>query len=51
MYLSGTIDLSLFYPVSPTFDTQKLTMQVDRKSNSGACEFFGQSLVAWHSKK
>jgi len=25
--------------------------KVDRKSTSGICQFLGQSLVSWHSKK
>jgi len=56
-YLSGTINLGLFYPISNHFeligysDADYAGCQIDRKITSGACTFLGQSLVSWHSKK
>lgn len=56
-YLSGTINLGLFYPICNHFelmgysDADYAGCQIDRKSTSGACTFLGHSLVTWHSKK
>ncbi|KAL8094560.1 hypothetical protein AgCh_036187 [Apium graveolens] len=56
-YLKGTRDLGIFYPSSTSFkligfsDADYAGSQVDRKSTSGACEYLGDCLVAWHSKK
>ncbi|XP_074377190.1 secreted RxLR effector protein 161-like [Apium graveolens] len=56
-YLSGTINLGLFYPITNAFnlvgcsDTGYAGCQTDRKSTSGVCAYFGQSLVLWQSKK
>ncbi|KAL8087693.1 hypothetical protein AgCh_037733 [Apium graveolens] len=56
-YLSGTINLGLFYPISNTFDhvgysdADYAGSQTDRKSTSGVCNFLGSSLVCWQSKK
>ena len=56
-YLSGTINLGLFYPISNTFDLVGYSdadyagSQTDRKSTSGVCNFLGSSLVCWQSKK
>ncbi|XP_074343061.1 secreted RxLR effector protein 161-like [Apium graveolens] len=56
-YLKGTKDLGIFYPSSTSFkligfsDADYAGSRVDRKSTSGACEYLGDCLVAWHSKK
>ena len=56
-YLIGTHDLGLFYPRDVFFDLVGYSdadfggFKVDRKSTSGTCQFLGQSLVSWHSKK
>lgn len=56
-YLSGTISLGLFYPITNTFDfvgysdADYAGCLVDRKSTSGVCTFLGQSLVSWQCKK
>ena len=56
-YLSGTISLGLFFPITNTFDLVGYSdadyagSQTDRKSTSGVCNFLGQSLVCWQSKK
>ncbi|KAL8135932.1 hypothetical protein AgCh_010520 [Apium graveolens] len=56
-YLSGTINLGLFYPITSTFDLVGYSdadyagCQTDRNSTSGVCTYLGQSLVSWQSKK
>ena len=56
-YLSGTINLGLFYPITNAFDLVGYSdadyagCQTDRKSTSGVCAFLGQSLVSWQCKK
>ena len=57
MYLLGTINLGLFYPKWTTFaliefsDFNFTGCKINRKSTSGSCQFLGQSLVSWSSKK
>ena len=56
-YLSGTIDLGLWYPkgtrIELTYysDANFTGYNVNRKSTSRACHFLGLSLVSWFSKK
>ena len=56
-YLVHTPKLGLWYPKDAKFDLIGYTDadwagdKVDRKSTSGACQFFGRSLVSWSSKK
>ncbi|XP_042983398.1 uncharacterized protein LOC122312814, partial [Carya illinoinensis] len=56
-YLSGTINLGLWYPKHTSFDLISYTdadyagCKIDRKSTSGACHFLGHALVSWFSKK
>ncbi|KAL8154856.1 hypothetical protein AgCh_000268 [Apium graveolens] len=56
-YLSGTINLGLFYPITSTFDLVGYSdadyagCQTDRKSTSGVCTYLRQSLVSWQNKK
>ncbi|XP_042983357.1 uncharacterized protein LOC122312768, partial [Carya illinoinensis] len=56
-YLSGTINLGLWYPKYTSFDLISYTdadyagCKIDRKSTSGACHFLGHALVSWFSKK
>ncbi|KAH9649201.1 Integrase catalytic domain-containing protein [Citrus sinensis] len=56
-YLSGTIDIGLWYPrgthidLTCYSDADFADYKVDRKSTSGTCYILGHSLVSWFSKK
>ncbi|KAJ9553558.1 LOW QUALITY PROTEIN: hypothetical protein OSB04_017603 [Centaurea solstitialis] len=56
-YLKKTPSLGLWYPLHSGFDLLAYTdsdyggCQVDRKSTSGSCQFLGENLVSWSSKK
>ena len=56
-YLVFTPNLGLWYPKGSSFDligysdSDYTGCKVDRKSTTGTCQFLGQSLVAWSSKK
>ncbi|KAK6148275.1 hypothetical protein DH2020_019187 [Rehmannia glutinosa] len=56
-YLKGTIQYGLFYPKNENFslkgysDSDYAGDIDDRKSTSGSCQFLGDCLVSWFSKK
>ncbi|KAI3747136.1 hypothetical protein L6452_09583 [Arctium lappa] len=56
-YLKGTLELGLWYPKDSGFDLTAYTdadyagCKLDRKSTSGSCQFLGDKLVSWTSKK
>ncbi|KAK6143271.1 hypothetical protein DH2020_023619 [Rehmannia glutinosa] len=56
-YLKGTIQYGLFYPKNENFslkgysDSDYARNIDDRKSTSGSCQFLGDCLVSWFSKK
>ena len=56
-YLKGTIHLGLWYPRDSDFQLVGYTDAdhggdiIDRKSTSGHCQFLGNSLISWASKK
>ncbi|KAI0497222.1 hypothetical protein KFK09_020444 [Dendrobium nobile] len=57
-YLLGTQGLGIWYPRNSTSfeiigfsDSDFAGCKVDRKSTSGTCQFIGQSLVSWSSRK
>ena len=56
-YLKGNPDLRLWYPRESDFkligysDADFAGCKVDRKSTSGGCQFLGDRLVSWSSKK
>ncbi|PKA49890.1 Retrovirus-related Pol polyprotein from transposon TNT 1-94 [Apostasia shenzhenica] len=56
-YLVGTHSLGLWYPKGSTpnligySDADFAGCKVDRKSTSGTCQFFGNALVSWSSRK
>ncbi|PKU71516.1 putative mitochondrial protein [Dendrobium catenatum] len=57
-YLLGTQGIGNWYPRHSTsfeiigfFDSDFAGCKVDRKSTSGTCQFIGQSLVSWSSRK
>ncbi|KAL8125999.1 hypothetical protein AgCh_013333 [Apium graveolens] len=56
-YLKETPNLGLWYPKGTDFEAVGYTdadfagCRVDRKSTSGSCQFLGQTLVSWYSKK
>ncbi|KAK6153180.1 hypothetical protein DH2020_012819 [Rehmannia glutinosa] len=56
-YLKGTIQYGLFYPKNEIFslkgysDSDYAGNIDDRKSTSGSCQFLGDCLVSWFSKK
>ena len=56
-YINGSLELGLFYPKNTSFDlcgycdADFVGCRVDYKSTSGTCQFLGNSLVSWASKK
>ncbi|KAK6151684.1 hypothetical protein DH2020_014319 [Rehmannia glutinosa] len=56
-YLKGTIQYGLFYPKNENFSLKGYSYSDyvgnidDRKSTSGSCQFLGDCLVSWFSKK
>ena len=56
-YLKENPDLGLWYPIESDFkligysDAEFAGCKVDRKSTSGGCQFLGDRLVSWSSKK
>jgi len=56
-YLSGTINIGLWYPRNSTCtlvgysDSDFASSKIDRKSTSRTCQFIGSAIVSWHSKK
>ncbi|XP_047321131.1 uncharacterized mitochondrial protein AtMg00810-like [Impatiens glandulifera] len=56
-YLKGTQDVELWYPKDSSFniisysDADYADCKIDRKSTSGTCQFLGDRLVSWYSKK
>ena len=56
-YLKGTQNVGLWYPRDSPFeligysDADFVGWKIDRKSTSGTCQFLGDRLVSWHSKK
>ncbi|KAJ9541769.1 hypothetical protein OSB04_028275 [Centaurea solstitialis] len=56
-YLKGTPKMGLWYPKDSSFELISFTdsnyggCKLDRKSTSGSCQFLGDKLVSWTSKK
>ena len=56
-YLKGTQSAGLWYPNDSSFnlisyyDADYAGCRIDRKSTSGTCQFLGDTLISWHSKK
>jgi len=56
-YLKGTVDLGIWYSNESSFvlnaycDADYGGCKVTRKSTSGACQFLGDMLISWSSKK
>ncbi|PKA65050.1 putative mitochondrial protein [Apostasia shenzhenica] len=56
-YLVSTHSLDLWYPKESTSnligysDADFAGCKIDRKSTSGTCQFFGNALVSWSSRK
>ncbi|KAJ9558053.1 hypothetical protein OSB04_012667 [Centaurea solstitialis] len=56
-YLKGTPEMGLWYPKDSSFQLISFTdsnyggCKLDRKSTSGSCQFLGDKLVSWTSKK
>ncbi|KAK9037261.1 hypothetical protein V6N11_022180 [Hibiscus sabdariffa] len=56
-YLQDTPSLGLWYPRDSTFDLHAYSdadyggCKIDRKSTSGTCQFLGNMLISWFSKK
>ena len=56
-YLKGTPNLGIWYPKDSGFnlvgytDSDYAGSVVDRKSTSGSCQFLGNRLISWYSKK
>ena len=56
-YLEGTTNLGLFYRKSSDFklvgycDAGYAGDNIERKSTSGSCQFLGDNLISWSSKR
>ena len=56
-YLSGTCNLGFWYPAGSSFDlisysdTDYAGCELDKKSTSGYCQFLGNCMITWASKK
>ncbi|KAJ9557228.1 hypothetical protein OSB04_011842 [Centaurea solstitialis] len=56
-YLKGTPNFGLWYPKDSSFELTTFTdsdhagCKLNRKSTSGACQFLGDKLVSWSSRK
>ncbi|KAJ9553587.1 hypothetical protein OSB04_017632, partial [Centaurea solstitialis] len=56
-YLKGTPEMGLWYPKDSSFELISFTdsdyggCKLDRKSTYGSCQFLGDKLVSWTSKK
>jgi len=56
-YLKGTPNLGIWYPRESGFDligysdADYAGCKIDRKSTTGSCQFLGNKLVSWFSKK
>ena len=56
-YLKGTPNLGIWYPRKSGFDiigysdSDFIGCTIDRKSTTGLCQFLGNRLVSWFSKK
>ncbi|XP_075473885.1 secreted RxLR effector protein 161-like [Primulina tabacum] len=56
-YLKGTTNVGLWYPKDSSLnlvgysDADYAGCKVDRKSTSGSCQFLGERLISWASKK
>ena len=56
-YLKGTPSLGVWYPKDIVFelvgysDSDYAGCKIDRKSTTGSCQFLGERLVSWFSKK
>ena len=56
-YLKDTLSLGLWYPNDSSFilhaysDADFGGCKLDKKSTSGTCQFFGNMLISWFSKK
>ena len=56
-YIKGTMDVGLWYAKNDSLDLHGYTdsdlagCRIDRKSTSGTCQFLGNKLISWMSKK
>nr|GEV12654.1 putative ribonuclease H-like domain-containing protein [Tanacetum cinerariifolium] len=56
-YLKGQPKLGLWYPKVSSFDLEAYSdsdyagVNLDRKSTTGGCQFFGKRLISWQCKK
>nr|GEU80693.1 uncharacterized mitochondrial protein AtMg00810-like [Tanacetum cinerariifolium] len=56
-YLKGQPKLGLWYPIDSPFDLEAYSdsdyagANLDRKSTTGGCQFFGRRLISWQCKK
>jgi len=57
MYLKGTTNLGLLYRKSLDYtlsgfcDAEYVGDRIERKSTSGSCQFLGENMISWASKR